>query len=131
MTHKAASFVRVGKVRARRLTGAREWTTTNGDVLRGGPGDWLVTSQDGGLRTVKDPQFRDSYKHLRDDVWERTGQVTALQADARQSLETLEGTVSAQPGDWIVTAADGSTWVVPDVVFRRSYRPSGGDWGSV
>ena len=49
--------------------------------------------------------------------------MTAHQVSTPVTVSTLEGVARAEPGDWIVTAPDGSSWPVPDEVFRRSYEP--------
>lgn len=117
----AKTYGRVGTVTAVRLDAARDWTTSAGDRLRGEAGDWLITSPDGGLRTAKDEQFRRSYERVDGDTWRRTGTVRAWQTREPLTVATLEGNATADPGDWIVTAPDGSSWPVPDKVFRASY----------
>lgn len=122
MTGRAQRFRRCGLVTARRLDAPLTWKTA-GQELHGQAGDWLVSSQAGGERTVADAQFRRTHEHLTGDVWRRTGEVEAVQVDEPTQVETLEGTVLAQPGNWILRADDGSRWPVADDVFRRSYLP--------
>lgn len=117
-------YIRVGRVTATRLTQARDWQTVHGDVLHAEAGDWIVMGDDGAVRTVKDLQFRASYAHVADDVWQRTGEVTAWRTDRELVVRTLEGAATAKPGDWILTSPDGATWPVPDQVFQAGYRPA-------
>ena len=114
-------YRRVGLVSALRLVEGREWTTSNGDILLGEPGDWLVASPDGGERTVSDPAFRISYEHVQGNEYRRVGSVLAVRTSSEVVVETLEGGATALPGDWIVTAPDGTSWPVPDAVFRATY----------
>lgn len=116
-------FRRVGEVTARRLEQDLAWVTQRGDQLQGHAGDWVVESPDGGQRTVKDLEFRALYESIGGDRWRRTGTVSARQVSTQVSVSTLEGVARAEPGDWIVTAPDGSSWPVPDEVFRASYEP--------
>lgn len=115
------TFRRIGNVIARRLGEAHTWTSRADDVLTGDVGDWVVTDDRGGVRTVKPKEFEDLYEPLPDGTYARRGTVTARQAETTLSIQTLEGTATARPGDWIVTAADGSTWPVPEEVFRAGY----------
>ncbi len=48
--------------------------------------------------------------------------VEAVQVNSLTSLVNNDGTVSrADPGDWIVTYADGSSYVFPDVLFAELF----------
>jgi hypothetical protein len=115
-------FRRIGTVTAVRLTEPRAWTTSSGDQMSGEEGDWLVTDAKGGERTVKDSEFPSLYQLLPDGTYQGIGTVTARQATATETVDTLEGPATANPGDWVVTAADGSSWPVPDEVFRTKYQ---------
>lgn len=115
------TFRRIGTVIAERLSEARTWVTQYGDELHGKAGDWLVTDDKGVERTVSSNEFPKLYEALPDGTYSRTGTVTARQADITEMVKTLEGTATAAPGDWIVTAPDGSSWPVPDAVFRSGY----------
>ncbi len=121
MSEDPRRFRRIGEVRAVVLDTPYEWTTTGGALLRGEAGDWLITSAEGGVRTARDAQFRATYEHVQGSVWRRIGSVIAWQTQSEVEVHTLEGTVTAHRGDWIVQADDGSTWPVTDPVFRASY----------
>lgn len=116
-------YRRVGEVTARRLDKDFTWMTERGDELHGDVGDWLVESADGGKRTVKPQEFSDLYEPVSGVRFRRRGTVSARRTDAAVTVSTLEGLAKAEPGDWIVTASDGSSWPVPDEVFRKSYAP--------
>lgn len=117
-------YRRTGEVTAHRLSRPAEWTTAHGNVLRGQPGDWLVSSRDGGERTVSDAAFHTSYEPVGDGRYRRTGEVFARRAQTREVVQTSEGPATAEPGDWVVTADDGTSWPVPDKVFRATYERS-------
>lgn len=38
-------------------------------------------------------------------------------------IETLEGTMKAIPGDWIVTGISGEQYPCKDNIFRNTYEP--------
>lgn len=116
-------FRRVGEVTARRLHDDHAWVTSRGDQLHGRAGDWVVESSDGGKRTVQHEEFLALYEPITGDRWRRIGTVMARQVDVTLTVSTLEGPATAEPGDWIVTGQDGSSWPVPNEVFRRSYEP--------
>lgn len=122
MTDRAQRFRRCGVVTARRLDAPVTWETA-GQELHGQAGDWLVTSEAGAERTVADAQFRRTHEHLTGNVWRRTGEVEAVRVEIPTRVDTLEGPVLAQAGEWLLRADDGSRWPVADDVFRRSYLP--------
>ena len=117
-------YRRTGEVTAHRLASAAEWTTGQGDVLRGQTGDWVVSSIDGGIRTVTSAAFHDSYEPVGKGRYRRTGEVSARQARTREVVQTSEGPATAAPGDWVVTADDGTSWPVPASVFGATYERS-------
>ena len=105
----ARTFRRTGTVTAVRLSEPRTWTTKRGDTLHGETGDWLVTDAAGGERTVKAAEFTDLYEPLEDDTYRGIGTVTARQVTAAEIVATLEGPATAEPGDWVVTAPNGTS----------------------
>jgi len=118
---------RRGTVRARRLVQDFEWTTPGGDILRGASGDWLVTDDSGGQRTVSDDFFRAHHSQLSEDMWERTASLEARQALPGERIESPEGLETASPDDWVLRDATGAQWIVSDKHFRASYRPEGSE----
>jgi len=38
-------------------------------------------------------------------------------------IHTLEGTLTAEPGDWIVTGIEGESYPCRDSIFRETYEP--------
>lgn len=49
--------------------------------------------------------------------------IEAVQLDAPTSVETLEGVMQGQPGDWLVTGVAGEKYIVKDHIFRQIYEP--------
>lgn len=47
--------------------------------------------------------------------------VDAIQTDSDQYIETLEGTMKASAGDWIVTGVDGERYPVKPDIFKKTY----------
>lgn len=117
-------FQRTGTVIADQRNRPWSWTTASGHTLHAGAGDWAVREADGSAhRSVRDDIFRASHEYLGDDRWRRTGTVTARPAEADEVVETLEGRVTAQAGDWVVRGEAGECWPVPAADFAQRYRP--------
>jgi hypothetical protein len=108
-------------VTAQRLAVPRTWRAGSGDELVGEAGDWLVTDQEGGERTVRDEVFRRLHRHLDGDRWVRVGSVRARRVGAAEEVRSLEGVVTAHPGDWVLTDDEGGSWPVSDDYFRSAY----------
>lgn len=45
----------------------------------------------------------------------------AYQASKEIKIETLEGTMTAQPGDWIIEGTEGERWPVRKDIFEKTY----------
>lgn len=50
--------------------------------------------------------------------------VEAIQITAPQVIETLEGTMRGEPGDWLVTGVAGEQYFVKPDIFIRIYEPA-------
>lgn len=48
--------------------------------------------------------------------------VEVYQTDKPVDVKTLEGTMHANKGDWIITGVDGEQWPVKDSIFRKTYK---------
>lgn len=48
--------------------------------------------------------------------------VTAYQTDKEIFIETLEGTMKADKGDWIVTGVEGEQYPVKPHIFDKTYK---------
>ena len=49
--------------------------------------------------------------------------IEAVQATAVGEIDTLEGVMSYQPGDWIITGVKGEKYPCKDDSFRATYEP--------
>lgn len=49
--------------------------------------------------------------------------VEAVQIDEEESLDTLEGTMTGQAGDWKVTGPEGEQWFIKKDIFEKTYEP--------
>ncbi len=118
------TFERVGEVVARQRFEDWTWTTSGGDAMTAGPGDWEVrTSPDDPVRSVRDDVFTATYELVDGDRYRRIGEVRARPAHDGEIIDTLEGPVPAQPGDWVVEGGGGEQWPVPADEFALNYRP--------
>ena len=113
-------YRRQGVVTAVRQDRPWTWTTASGDLLSAAAGDWRLEA-DGRTWSVRDDAFRATYLHLDGDRWERVGLVTARQVTTTERVDTLEGLVNAQPGDWVVEDDERRRWVVPAEQFPQGY----------
>ena len=120
----AAGFRRIGEIRAEQLAGRKTWRHRTGDKLSASPGDWQVVDDAGHERTIRDAEFRASHMRLNGNRWRRVGVVRAWRVSDPTVLRTIEGAVTAEPGDWIVQGTLGERWPVTDEQFRRGYQPA-------
>jgi hypothetical protein len=119
-------FRRTGTVVAERRSEPWAWTTRSGDTVRAQAGDWVVRENDvGDTWSVRDDIFRSRYEHIDGDRWRRHGVVTARPARTGEIIETLEGTVTAPEGAWVVRGEQGEEWPVPADEFARRYEAAG------
>ena len=107
-------------VRAEPVPDNQEWTTAHGDVLHADPGDWWVIDGDDRW-SVAGPIFTDTYENVDGDRYRKVATITAVAIDHPFAVETLEGTATGQPGDWLVRNPSGECWPVPAEVFARRY----------
>jgi hypothetical protein len=119
---EAESYERTGFVQARQLHAPLRWTVRSGEQLRGNPGDWHVTDDQGRVRTATDPEFRDSHKDVGRGRWRRTGTFRAWPASEGLVVRSKEGKSTAEPGDWVVESPAGERWLVPARQFAETYR---------
>ena len=48
-------------------------------------------------------------------------EVEAYQTKEKLIIDTLEGRMTAEPGDWIITGVDGEQYPCKPDIFRRTY----------
>lgn len=49
--------------------------------------------------------------------------IEAYRTTAHETIATLEGTMLAEPGDWIITGVEGEVYPCKDSIFRATYEP--------
>jgi hypothetical protein len=103
---------RRGVVWARRREDAWQWRTPDGQVLRGSAGDFEVYDKHGRAHAVAPAAFEASHRRLEGNRYERVGTVQVRPARAGERIETLEGTLVAQAGEWVVRGDLGEEWVI-------------------
>lgn len=50
----------------------------------------------------------------------------AVQITRPMTVETLEGTMRGNPGDWLITGVNGEQYFCRDDIFRGTYEPASG-----
>lgn len=114
-------FRRTGTVVAERRTEPWSWTSSSGQILHARAGDWAVRGTNGETWSVRDDIFRSTHRQLDRTRWRRIGVVQARKARAGEIIETLEGPLTAQAGDWIVRGPAGEQWPVDPQTFAAQY----------
>jgi hypothetical protein len=115
------TYQRVGTVTAKHRRRRWVWTTASGKTAHASAGDWEVS--DGGQPwPVHHHTFRATHRRQQGTTWERTGTVLARPARPGETIDTLEGPVTAADGDWVIQGKRGEQWPVPNDEFRRRYR---------
>jgi hypothetical protein len=115
-------FRRIGTVIAEQRGEPWTWTTRSGHAMQAEAGDWAVREPAGDRSwSVKDHIFRARYRHIDGQQWQRLGMVQARRARHGETIETLEGPVTATADDWVVKGEHGDTWPVPADEFHRRY----------
>jgi hypothetical protein len=90
--------------------------------MHAGAGDWEVRDANGGSPwSVRDDIFRSTHEPTDGQCWRRNGTVTARPARDGEIIDTLEGSVRAADGDWVVQGEQGEQWSVPADEFAKRY----------
>ena len=118
-----APFRRRGAVLAEQRSRPWTWTAHDGSTMRAEAGDWAVREENGESEwSVRDSIFRATHEPIGNGRWRRLGTVLARPAHTDESVDTLEGTLHATAGSWIVQGDHGDVWAVPGDEFERRYR---------
>lgn len=108
-------------VQAQVLTQAQYVTTLEG-VSEGLPGDYLVTGVDSEQWVVKPKWFKESYKHIAGDRYQRIPQVLdAHPIDKPEVVQAPTGPIKGDVGDYRVTGKSGEHWYVKPDIFDKTY----------
>jgi hypothetical protein len=113
---------RHGVVWARRRDDDWSWTTASGETLHGSAGDWEVFDKRGHSHSVAPDAFESSHRHIADGRYERIGSVQVRPAREGERIETLEGPLVADAGEWVVRGDLGEEWVITAERLRAGYR---------
>ena len=49
--------------------------------------------------------------------------IEAYKTDKQVKIKTLEGTMTAEPGDWIITGVEGEQYPCKPAIFNKTYEP--------
>lgn len=49
--------------------------------------------------------------------------VEAVQIDEEETIDTLEGKMTGNPGDWKVTGTEDEQWFIKKDIFKKTYEP--------
>ncbi|MBX7450320.1 hypothetical protein GR927_20230 [Mycolicibacterium sp. 3033] len=127
-----APYRRTGAVLARQRPTAWTWTAQDGSAMTAQAGDWEVREESGGESwSVRDDIFHATHRHLEGRRWCRTGTVLARPAQDGETVQTLEGSITAPARSWIVQGDHGDVWAVPGDEFERRYEPVAQDKSNV
>lgn len=123
-----AAYRRTGAVLAEQRPTAWTWTAHDGSTMTAQAGDWEVREEAGGEPwSVRDDIFHATHRHLGGRRWRRSGTVLARPARDGETVDTLEGSITAPAGSWIVQGDHGDVWAVPGDEFERRYEAAGQD----
>jgi hypothetical protein len=115
------TYERTGTVTAKHHRRQWKYTTASGEARCAAAGDWEVRDS-GHSWPVRNAIFRATYRHLQADQWQRTGTVLARRARAGETINSLEGPVTAEEGDFVIQGDRGEQWPVAPAEFERRYR---------
>lgn len=94
-------------------------------------GDALMTGSAGEQWPITRSRFEATYEPVSPGVLGEDGfyvkkpipvEATQVREELVVSLGDRRGVLHAKVGDWIVTAPDGSQWVVADSIFKQTYQ---------
>ncbi len=54
-------------------------------------------------------------------------QIEAIQLKRRTKIDTREGTLYGEKGDWLITGVKGEKYPCGEEIFRKTYYPTGPD----
>jgi hypothetical protein len=49
--------------------------------------------------------------------------IEAIRITRSMTVETLEGTMTGKPGDWLITGVKGEQYFCKDDIFKQTYEP--------
>ena len=108
-------------VKAEQLTEQITVRTLEGEMV-GKRGDWVITGVAGEKYPCSNDTFRETYQHIGENNYrKRQLEVEAVLLRYRTMIETPEGTLVGQPGDWLISGLNGSQYPCARDIFLRTY----------
>ncbi|MMZ43585.1 hypothetical protein D1872_51450 [compost metagenome] len=102
------------------------YVTTLEGVSEGTKGDYLVTGVDNEQWIVKPKWFKQYYRHLQGDTYQRIPMVLeATQITEPEVVKAPTGDIKGDPGDYKVTGKKGEHWFVKPDIFEKTYERVG------
>ena len=100
-------------------------STLEGKML-GHAGDWLITGVRGERYPCSPDVFNRTYEHVSGKRFRKLPVIVdALQLTRRVSIETGQGVLVGEPGDWLISGMDGSQYPCGAGIFEETYEPVG------
>lgn len=120
----AVEYTKIEPVTAQVSRRPFKWKTSDGQVMRADAGDWRVVQPDGRVTSVKPSVFDKTYEPVEGEPgkFRKTAPTKARQLDRPVDIKTLEGPGHGEPGDYLVTGAEGEQYIVPRTEFEKLYR---------
>ena len=93
-------------------------------------GDYIVNGVDNEQWAVKPKWFKESYRHIADNQYQRISQVLeAVQVKESEIVTTPTGDIEGDKGDYRVTGTKGEQWFVKPDIFEKTYDLVKGGYG--
>lgn len=117
-----ATYERIGvSVRAERVEQTTRWSTSSGQHLRAAVGDWMVHGPDGARWSISAAALVSTYRHIGRDRYRPIGTVQAVELAADVLVQSPEGPVRGQTGDWLIRNVLGDVWIIGGPTFAARY----------
>lgn len=102
------------------------WTDENGNELHAEVGDLRIADvvQPGGkerIRSIKPDSFAATHRHLKGNIHQRTGEVTARLAVAGEQIDSQEGPQTPGENSWVLQDALGNQWIITSERLLEGY----------
>jgi len=96
-------------------------------VLKADAGDWIITGTSGEVYPCKPDIFVETYEPVGGNKFRKKPVIVeAYQAEEPELIETLEGPVKAEVGDWVITGVQGEKYPCKPETFEQIYEPLDG-----
>lgn len=100
----------------------KQYVTTLEGITEANVGDYIVTGVDNEQWALKPKWFNLAYTHISGDTYQRKPVVlTATQIDESETVNTPNGEIVGDKGDYRVTGTKGEQWYVKPDIFDKTY----------